>query len=367
MKKRLTKNTSGNGNFPGNTFVNYGFFKKKIERNRLSHQKIRIFSVLFLAAALGILLFYSHSFRAPSYLRLSEPEIVQAFTSPAKNPFTDLSVPTQITKIGDTYFLVDCYHNQILYSSSVNTPLADWYVLTDKINRGHTIAGDGTVYLADDTENNRILIFEKNADGFSHTQTFSNIGIRPHYVVYDEPSRRFYALSSMTGELYVFGRSEDSSRVFLEKVMTIPELSGVYVRSFTIDKDEIYFVSGNCNILRARLKDLKILERYPVAESIAGMIQLMHIQDYYYITVSTDLYGSQDYATILRTNDLNNLNSSDGTGWEDIYSYFIGGGTPYYITNFNNRYFLTEHRIPGHSVWSFSIIDNQITSVETLF
>ncbi len=310
---------------------------------------------------LAALLFYR--LRPADYLAVSTA--VEAVPGAAvKNAWPALSVPTQITRIGPDYFIVDCYHNQILTSPSMDLPLTEWYVLTDQINRGHTIAGDGVVYLADDTENNRILIFEKQDGQFFLTQTFDEIGIRPHYVVYDEDSSRFYALSSMTGELYVFCRMKDSSVVVLEKILSVPELNGIYVRSFTIDKEDVYFVSGNRSILRARKKDLKILESWPVADEIAGMVQLTKIQDYFYITVSTDLYGSQDYATILRTKDLEGLASGS---WEDIYRSFIGGGTPYYISSFDGHYYLTEHRIPGHGIWEFDVIDNNPQNIRTLF
>ncbi len=283
----------------------------------------------------------------------------------SKNAQPSLSVPTQLTKIGDDYFLVDCYHNQILTSPDLHAPLSNWYVLTSQINRGHTIAGDGVVYLADDTENNRILIFEKRDGLFAMSQIFSDIGIRPHYVSYDEESRRFYALSSMTGELYVFFRPDPSSpQVALEKILSIPELNGVYVRSFMIDGDDIYFVSGNSSILRARKKDLKVLERFPVPPEIAGMIQLTRIQDWFYITVSTDAAGNQDYATLLRVRDLKDLAQKN---WEDLYERFVGGGTPYYISAFDGHFYMTEHRIPGHSVWQFDVKDNGLTGILTLF
>jgi hypothetical protein len=237
--------------------------------------------------------------------------------------------------------------------------------MTDQINRGHTIAGDGTVYLADDTENNRVLIFEKQDGQFCLTQLFNEIGTRPHYVVYDETEKRFYVLSSMTGQLYVFYRPDpDSPSVALEKILSVPELDQIYVRSFTIDGDDLYFVSGNQSILRTRKRDLKILERFPVPAEISGMIQLTHIQDWFYITVSTDLTGNQDYATILRVQDLNDLSSGS---WEDIYDNFVGGGTPYYISSFDGHYYLTEHRIPGHSVWQFDVIDNALTDIRALF
>lgn len=105
-------------------------------------------------------------------------------------------------------------------------------------------------------------------------------------------------------------------------------------------------------------------ERFPVPAEISGMIQLTHIQDWFYITVSTDLTGNQDYATILRVQDLNDLSSGS---WEDIYDNFVGGGTPYYISSFDGHYYLTEHRIPGHSVWQFDVIDNALTDIRALF
>ena len=53
--------------------------------------------------------------------------------------------------------------------------------------------------------------------------------------------------------------------------------------------------------------------------------------------------------------------------YEDVYSHFIGGGTPYYITQIEDTWYLTEHRIPGHSIWSFKVKDNEITSVTTIY
>lgn len=283
---------------------------------------------------------------------------------PVLNPYPDLSVPTQLTKVKDTYFLVDCYHNQVIYHDNLEDPLSSWTVMTADIDKGHTLASDGEVYLVDDTERNRVLVFETQADLYVHTQTFQEIGNRPHYIVYDAPTDTFYAWSSMSGEMYLFRHNAGDTRMYLTEVRRIEALDQVYVRSFTIIGDEIYFVSGNCSILRADLDSFEILETYPVPEQMAGMIQLTRIQDYYYITVSTDITGSQDYATILRTQDLASLKAGD---YEDVYDYFIGGGTPYYITQLDNAYFLTEHRLPGHSLWRFQVEDNAITEVEAVY
>lgn len=306
-----------------------------------------------------------NKYRQPDYLLASTVPAVVPEGGILQNPYSSLSVPTQINKIGEDYFLVDCYHNQILTSTSLDTPLEEWYVVTDQINRGHTIAGDGTVYLADDTENHRILIFEKIDQRFYLTQIFENIGIRPHYIVYSETDKRFYALSSMTGELYVFYRRDESSDVFLEKILSVPELNNIYVRSFTIDNNDIYFAACNGIILRTRKRDLAVLERWTAPDEYAGMVQISKIQNYFYITVSTDISGNADYATFIRVQDLSQLAD---TPPENLYSYFTQGGTPYFISCFDGSYFLTQHcMIPGTGVWRLQVTDDGLEDVQALF
>ena len=39
------------------------------------------------------------------------------------NPFPTLSVPTYITMVEDTYFIVDCYNNQVIYHDNLNDTL----------------------------------------------------------------------------------------------------------------------------------------------------------------------------------------------------------------------------------------------------
>lgn len=323
-----------------------------------------IIALLTGSCLIGVLLYLTDTDK-PEYLPESAASAIVPEEAPPRNTHSYLSVPTQITKIGEDYFLVDCYHDQILTSTSLDTPLEEWYVMTDQINRGHTIAGDGIVYLVDDTENNRILVFEKAGQRFNLTQTFEDIGIRPHYVVYDEDSRRFYVLSSMTDELYVFYREKRSSDVFLEKILSVPELNNVYVRSFTIDNNDIYFVACNGTILRTRKKDLAVLDRWTISAEYAGMVQISKIQNYFYITVSTDIAGNADSATIIRVEDLEQLADDS---FESLYSYFTQGGTPYYISYFDGSCFLTQHCMnPGTGVWRFQVTDDGLDDVQVLY
>ena len=359
------------------------------------NKKIRlsyiILSAVFLILAVSVILFFSVCFYKKTNSAADTPAAISASVSSRipvaeyislsehtdedtlaailqeeipTNPCSDLSVPTYITKVDDTYFIVDCYHNQVIYHENLSDPLYEWHVMTDEINMGHTLASDGIVYLVDDTENNRILIFEKEDGRFLHTQTFSEIGNRPHYIIYDENTDTFYAWSSMSGEMYLFRHNVDDTRMYLTEIRKIESLSDVYVRSFTILDGDIYFVSGNSSIIRADLNTFEILDTYPVPDTIAGMIQLTQIQDYFYLTISTDITGNQDYATIIRTKKLSNLKKGK---YEDIYENFIGGGTPYYITHFDDAFFLTEHRLPGHSIWRFQVIDNELSEVQTIY
>ncbi len=319
---------------------------------------------------------HSRPARAPGYTPLnyllkSSPIAFDrsALNQIPNNPFPSLSVPTYITKVEDTYFIVDCYNNQVIYHDNLSDPLYRWQVMTNDISMGHTLASDGEVYLIDDTENNRILIMEKdkNVNGqtvFVPTQEFLNIGNRPHYIIYDEYTDTFYAWSSQSGEMFLLRHAKGDPRVYLTDVRSIPSLAGIYVRSFTIIDDRIYFVSGNSSIIEADLYTFEIQKEYPVLPEMAGMIQLTRIEDYYYITISTDITGNQDYATMLRVRNLEDL--SDGK-YEDVYHNFIGGGTPYYITPIEDKWYLTEHRIPGHSIWSFQVEDNTITNVTPIY
>lgn len=285
------------------------------------------------------------------------------------NPNPTLSVPTYITKIKENYFIVDCYNNQVIYHENLTDPLYEWRVMTTDVSLPHTLASDGTVYLIDDTERNRILVMEESVNNngvpvFIPTQEFTEVGDRPHYIIYHKQTDTFYAWSSESGEMFLMRRDPADNRMYLTAVHSIPSLNGIYVRSFTIMEDRIYFVSGNSSIIEADLATFEIQKEYPVPDALYGMIQLTRIDDYYYITNSTDIAGNQDYATMIRVKNLEDLASGQ---YEDVYHNFIGGGTPYYITQIDETYYLTEHRIPGHSIWSFQVTDNMITNVQTIY
>lgn len=292
-----------------------------------------------------------------------------------KNTYDTLNVATYITKIDNTYFIADCYHDQIIYHDNITDPLDEWEVLTNEVHYAHTIASDGTLFVVDDTENNRLMVFQRTEAGYVHTQTLDNIGMRPHYVQYDEKNQVFMAWSSITGEMYLIRRAAAPEQngvypLYVDKVLKIDELFGVYVRSFTVMEDGIYFVSGHNNqkIIKALFNDTSdgfdITKRYMIPDEIAGMVQLTKIEDYYYITISTDNQENQDFATIIRTESLDGLSAGK---YEDVYSQFgIAGGTPYYITQIEGRYYMAHHRT-SENIIAFDVNDNHIENVAVIY
>ena len=306
------------------------------------------------------------------------------------NAYETLSVATWITKIGDMYYLSDCYHDQILCHENLTDPLTSWQVLTSDVHYAHTIAGDGELLVIDDTENNRVLTFHVaggsgsadavNEDSATNSgergavdsavryrkgTTLTQVGNRPHFVQYDEARQEFLIWSSETGEMFYMSK-DSSGELQVDKILQLPELNGIYVRSFTIEGDDLLFVSGpgNREILRTDLDTLEVKERYEVPAELAGMAQVLRIQDYYYLTISTDETGSQDYATIVRTKDLSQLAAGE---YEDVYADFgLGGGTPYYISCMDGRYYLAHHRT-AENIIGFDVIDNAICNVEVVY
>ncbi len=265
-----------------------------------------------------------------------------------KNVYNYLQTPTQAVKIADTYYLTDCYHNQVIYSKSIGAPLNEWSVMAGNLCGPHAVAGDGEAYLIVDTENDRVIGYRKRADGFSEQQIFEHIGKRPHYAKYDPETGNFYVWSSMTGEMYVFRRENGGTELYLEKVMSVPELMGKYVRSFTIDGGAIYLpcVVESC-IYVADKETLQVLAAYPVPYEAAGMIQLTRTGGSFYLTVSTDLYWNAERAAILRADSLEDLSAGR---YENVSGLFAENGTPYYIERFDGAYYtpvLTQDGRPG--------------------
>lgn len=60
-----------------------------------------------------------------------------------------LYTPTMITKLGRQYFIADCWHSRIIYGDDLSRPICDWFTLTEDLCGGHSIDGDGEIFLCE--------------------------------------------------------------------------------------------------------------------------------------------------------------------------------------------------------------------------
>ena len=294
-------------------------------------------------------------------LEIEQPE---TYYDNPPNAYAELKTPADIVQIGNMYFISDTYHNQVLYSRTLDKPIKEWYVMAKDLELPHGLAGDGTYYLVLDTERNRVCVYEWILGGFRYTQVLEDIGERPHYIRYDENEKVFYVWSSMTGDMYILAVDETIGRVCIKEVRHIYEYENQYIRSFYLFGEYIVFPSGTNQYMTIARKDtLEIVARYPVTEEIAGMAHVWYIGDYYYITVSTDLWGNQDKAKIIRTKGLEDL--KDGK-YEDMSYVFPSLGVPYYMEKIGGNYYLTNHGTRAY-IYRFYAVENEIKEMKILY
>lgn len=274
----------------------------------------------------------------------------------------DLYTPTMIQKIGDDYFIIDCWHHRIIYNNNLKDDISKWSTLTDEIKGGHTIASDGDLYLVDDTDNSKIRVFKKSNSGFKQIQVIKDVNARPHFILYDKSTKYFYCISSQSGTMWIL--KNDNGVLKVIKTVIINEIKNSYVRSFSIIDGYIYLPSGPGYIFKIKYDDesFKVIDSYKVPDNMVGMNYITKIDNYFYITSYTNRKGDI-IPKFVRVKDLNDLKNAK---YEDLYKKFGFKGTPYYISNFDNKYFITE--IDASSgVKSFGVNNNKLDNIKTLF
>ena len=284
-----------------------------------------------------------------------------------KEKYTDrLYVPTMIEKIDNTYFIVDCWNHRVIYSDSLKSDINNWKQLTDEeYIGGHTVCTDGKIIVLDNTDNSQLLVYTKAQDGYKKIQTINNIMGRPHYVIYDSVNQYFYVIASTEGKIYVYRNNDLHLELVRED--TIEEIVGSYVRSISIIDGYLYTVSGPGNIYRYEITTtgFKLAEAYPVPPELSGMNQITKIGAYYYLTINTGANGSVDETTIVRTKDLHTLCEYS---YEDLYKTFGFVGQPYYLTQFDGAYYITEiSENCGNGIKKFNVNNDSIENIENVF
>ena len=268
----------------------------------------------------------------------SQPGEVYSYNAENMYP-ENFFIPTQVYNFGGEFYLADAYHHQILHTNNVSNAPSGWHPVGMGLNRPHAIASDGTIFLVIDTDNNRIVTYTKTEAGYQLVQSIEGVGIRPHYVVYDKPTGQFYVWSSMTGTMYIYKRAKGSLTLRLRSAKTIKDLNGYYTRSFTIDGGTIYFPCvGKSAIYAVNKKNFKVKAIYPVASELSETVQLLHIQNYYYLVTSADSQREKE-AKIVRSRTLAGFGNGQYENIRDMFGDL--DGIPYYISQGEDGHFYT--------------------------
>ena len=292
----------------------------------------------------------------------SQPGEVYAYD--AENIYKEsFFVPTQVYQFGGEFFLADAYNHQILHSNNVGNSPYGWNPVGMGLNRPHAIASDGTIYLVIDTDNNRIVTYTKTEAGYQLVESIENVGIRPHYTVYDKATGQFYVWSSMTGTMYIYKRAKNGLTLSLRSARKIKDLDGCYTRSFTMENSTIYLPSvGKSAIYAVNKKNFRVKAIYPVASELGEMVQLIHVQNYYYLVTSANP-AQEKSAMIVRSKTLEGFGNGEYENIRDMFGDL--DGIPYYITQGEDGHFYAPI-IEGSCkpyICSFDIVDDTITNV----
>ncbi|MBR1853167.1 MAG: hypothetical protein IJ794_08510 [Lachnospiraceae bacterium] len=292
----------------------------------------------------------------------SKPGDVCAYDEPNAAP-NSFHVPTQVYSKNGEFYLADAYNQQVLHSRDCSSEPGGWSPVGINLFRPHAIASDGELFMAVDTDNDRVVTYARTEIGYEVVECFEHVGVRPHYVTYDASTRQFYVWSSMTGTMYIYKRSEGLN-VTLRKTAYIAELDGHYTRSFTIDGSNIYFPSmGKNAIYVVNKRSFRTKAVYGVGAELGGMVQIRHEQGYYYLVTSSDASYDQTKATIVRSKTLSGF--GDGS-YEDVRNRLSElDGIPYYIEHLEDGHYYTPI-IEGKTdpyICRFDIVNGEITNV----
>ncbi|SMF53508.1 ABC transporter ATP-binding protein [Paenibacillus barengoltzii] len=269
--------------------------------------------------------------------------------------------PTFIDRIGDDYFIVDCWHHRVIHNKNLLDPISEWNTISEHLGDPHTISSDGTVYLIEDTQADEVRVFRRDGDSFTQTQIIERLGLRPQKIIYDKQNKKFYGISSMSQQIFVLKNND--GEVVTEKVIRLGYLlDNSYIRSIRIIEGELYFVSGPGKIMVANYANssFDLLREYKVPFELRGMNDIIKIGNYFYISVYQN--GNGDIAPrLVRVRDLTDLENSN---YEDIYDSLGLKGVPYYFSVIGNRVFLTE--IDSYSrIISFQVVDDLFENIQS--
>lgn len=265
-----------------------------------------------------------------------------------------LYTSTQLVKLFDAFFLVDCWHHRIIYSYALESELKDWWVLDDELAGPHSIASSGKFYITEDTGRHGLKIYKKDSEfKFTLVDYLSKVGIRPHRVIFDEERDLFWVVGSMSQDIFVLRRTflgNWSTRRF-----SLSEMHLEYCRSITLNDGQIFVVGSS------KIAVYNITSRGLKFSYFAPYPNFSH--------TGNDLFFSGTSAGILTMTQgkalmFDNLDQISVGSAKDISDVFTG--TPYSVSKING--FLCIPEITEYTrIRLFSFTNDQVKPIKTLF
>jgi hypothetical protein len=166
-----------------------------------------------------------------------------------------LYTATMLTKIGEHYFIVDCWHHRIIFSENLYSPIKDWKTLDSQIAGPHSIAGDGEILVADCTGYHRLHVYRRQSEGYEHFEVLERAGHRPHRVIYCSEQKLFLVIGSRDQRILLLRNEGGILRPLADYVIT--ELGGQYTRSITLHNGRLFAV-GNETLVELKIDDTNI-------------------------------------------------------------------------------------------------------------
>lgn len=262
-----------------------------------------------------------------------------------------LYAPTYLDKINNTWFLVDCWHNRVLWSNEVTADISTWNVLDSELAGPHSISYGDNLYAVEDTGNHQIIFYERVGDVFER-KSIIQTPARPHKITYDNKTDAFWALTSYSGEML---KIEVINKV--PKITTtyrIPVIENSYTRSFTILSDGSFLITANnYGIVHVTFEgnEGKLVNIYPVPYEFSDLNNIKDTEQGYVITSNDALGYVSELAEIPSMK-----NRAQDLGF---------AGSPYYVSVVENLVVIPEIR-NNNSINILKESDSKLTRVNTM-
>ncbi len=242
-----------------------------------------------------------------------------------------LYAPTYVKKLNDKWFIVDCWHNRVIWSDDLFKPIAQWNTLDGDLAGPHSIEYAEGYYVVEDTNRHAVnfYTFNSESNNFSKIQSLE-LGARPHRIHYVGTNNSFYVLSSESQDMHRIQMKNGQATIV--DVQKLGFLEGQYTRSFTIVGNEMLFVSGPKKVIKTTYlgDSYNVTASYNVPEDFNGMNDIYYTGKKYILTATLP-----NAITIVDSLEQipNAKNQAENLGFK---------GRPYYVSKVGNALIIPE-------------------------